>query len=156
MLDISIQDRINLCSTDKDGAEMKRPAEWANTQAGQRKEPMAQTSTPTQAIITLKTRRIGTMAAIYLGPDCLVESETTPGTWYVVDSVGRCSCPSYTFRGHCKHTAVAETAAEIERREAVPVQPELCQCGRSPWTVKMAGCLYCGRCAPRPALSQIP
>lgn len=109
---------------------------------------------PTTAIITLKTRRIGTMNAIYLGPEVLVESECKPGTWYRVEG-SACTCPSGVYRGRCKHTQVAETAAEIERREAVPVLNDRCGCGE-PWTVKVAGCLYCGRCAPRPTMGQIP
>jgi hypothetical protein len=84
---------------------------------------VVQTINPQPAIITLKTRQIGAMRAIYLGPSCLVESECKAGTWYVVED-GRCTCPSGVYRGKCKHVAVAETAAQIEERESVPVQPE--------------------------------
>src|SRR5690349_13272901 len=78
-------------------------------------------TSPTAEIITLKTRKIGTMNAIYLGPSCLVESEGKPGTWYVVEN-GRCTCPSGTFRGKCKHTSVAEMAAMIDENEAQPIE----------------------------------
>lgn len=74
-------------------------------------------------MITLKTRHIGTMNAIFLGPECLVESECKPGVWYVVNG-STCSCPSGVYRGTCKHVAVAETAAQIDEREAVAVLPE--------------------------------
>lgn len=78
---------------------------------------------PTAAIITLKTRQIGTMNAIFLGPEVLVESECKPGTWYIV-SDGKCTCPGHVYHGHCKHTAIAETAAMIDRNEAEPVKIE--------------------------------
>jgi hypothetical protein len=122
------------------------------------------TATATQ-IITLRTRRIGTMNAIYLGPDVLVESECKPGTWYVVNG-STCSCPSGVYRGKCKHTAVAATAAEIDRNEAKPVPavmyPSTCPDTKEAWLPEPKPlttdyhCAECGRVQPMPRMAGVP
>lgn len=71
-------------------------------------------------IITLRTVKVDGMNAIYIGPAVLVESQTTAGVWYICEA-GRCTCPSYAYRGACKHTAVAAWVDECDRETAQPI-----------------------------------
>ena len=75
---------------------------------------------PASAIVTLRTQLVDGFAAIYIGPAVLVESQTTAGTWYIVDD-GKCTCPSYAYRGVCKHQKVAAWVDEMDRETAQPI-----------------------------------
>lgn len=76
--------------------------------------------------IAIPTRIIGEDATIYLSDsEILVSSKSEPNRWRIVDLTQHtCTCKGFHYRGCCRHIAAAKVAAEIERREAVPVLPE--------------------------------
>lgn len=72
--------------------------------------------------IAIRTQNLNGEQAIYLGPAALVAAKSAPGSWYVVED-GRCTCPGFEHRGHCRHLAVAAEAERLDRETATAVAP---------------------------------
>jgi hypothetical protein len=98
-------------------------------------------TSPAPSIVSFQTRRIGSTDTICLGSSVLVGSETIPSRWYIVED-GRCSCPSFIYRGRCKHIAVAARAAELDRATALP-ELFLLRGGLDPVAWEPVACLGC-------------
>jgi hypothetical protein len=70
--------------------------------------------------VALREQTIDGERILHVGPAVLVASGSQPGAWYVVEE-GRCTCPSFSYRGHCRHLAPAHLAAELDRAQAAPI-----------------------------------
>jgi hypothetical protein len=57
----------------------------------------------------VRTLAIDGESAIPVGELVLVAAKSEPGTWYAVEA-GRCSCKGFTYRGACRHLAIAVEA----------------------------------------------
>jgi hypothetical protein len=77
-------------------------------------------ATPVQST-PLREQSIDGERVLFLGPSVLIASKSCPGTWHVVES-GACTCDGYRYRRTCRHLAVAELAAELDRCHSTPVE----------------------------------
>jgi hypothetical protein len=84
----------------------------------------------------IRQQQIDGETVLYFGPAALVASKSEPGAWHSVED-GRCTCDGYTYRGTCRHLAVAARAAELDRVNAVAVEAV---------SAPAPGPLACSRC----------
>jgi hypothetical protein len=93
---------------------------------------------------------------LFLGPGVLIASKSEPGAWHSVED-GRCDCDSFTYRHTCRHLAVAQLAAELDRCQSVAVEavaPATCpKCDRALKPGRSGVCATClltlPECPPR-------
>lgn len=76
--------------------------------------------------VALSEQYVGGHTIIDLGYGCLVASQSTPGTWYVVEQE-HCTCPSFEHRGHCKHVdaVLAMPRETVDDRAAVVAEQRM-------------------------------